>query len=157
MNTEKLLRLLFPKTIQKIENDMATKAYNIAYGYPENEPEYDYDYHYENDYEDDYEYTEEYEAMQAEIMRQEMFLDEYYSMKDSNKEPEAFVPPCSIGDYVHLINRYGKYEVIDLNDKTFTITCKSWQRKKPKLYQTEEIEWSEFKNLAFNYEFKQPN
>ena len=161
MNTEKLLRLLFPKTIQKIENDMANKTYYDMCGYPEDAyPEDAYpDYTLDHDYEDDYndEYTEEYEAMQAEIMTQEMFLDKYYSMKDSNKEPEAFVPPCSIGDYVHLINRYGKYEVIDLNDKTFTITCKSWQRKKPKLYQTEELEWSEFKNLAFNYEFKQPN
>ena len=55
MNTEKLLRLLFPKTIQKIENDMAIKAYD-----------------------DTYNYDEEYEMLQAEIYEQERLADEHY-------------------------------------------------------------------------------
>ena len=55
MNTEKLLRLLFPKTIQKIENDMAVKSYD-----------------------DTYNFDEEYEMLQAEIYEQERIADEEY-------------------------------------------------------------------------------
>ena len=66
MNTEKLLRLLFPKTIQKIENDMAVKTYDALIGYPEDEPEWGY------------QYDEEYEMRQAEIFEEERIADEQY-------------------------------------------------------------------------------
>tara|TARA_R110000868_G_scaffold52143_1_gene164944 strand:- start:681 stop:923 length:243 start_codon:yes stop_codon:yes gene_type:complete len=66
MNTEKLLRLLFPKTIQKIENDIAIKAYDALIGYPEDEPEWEY------------QYDEEYEMRQAEIFEEERIADEEY-------------------------------------------------------------------------------
>lgn len=66
MNTEKLLRLLFPKTIQKIENDMAVKTYDALIGYPEDEPEWEY------------QYDEEYEMRQAEIFEEERIADEQY-------------------------------------------------------------------------------
>jgi len=66
MNTEKLLRLLFPKTIQKIENDMAVKSYDALIGYPEDEPEWEY------------QYDEEYEMRQAEIFEEERIADEQY-------------------------------------------------------------------------------
>jgi broad-specificity NMP kinase len=66
MNTEKLLRLLFPKTIQKIENDMANKTYDALNGYPEDEPEWEY------------QYDEEYEMRQAEIFEEERIADEHY-------------------------------------------------------------------------------
>jgi hypothetical protein len=145
MNTEKLLRLLFPKTIQKIENDMANKTYYDMCGYPEDEPEYEPEY--------EYQYDEEYEARQVEILEMEeaLYFEERYNIEESNKEPEAFVPPCNIGDSIHIVYKNGVYKVIDLNDKTFTITCARWQRNRPKIYQTEELEWSEFKCLHGMY------
>ena len=152
MNTEKLLRLLFPKTIKKIEQDTAHETYRDICGYPEDaypedEPEYEWGYQY------DEEYDEEYEAKQVEILEMEeaLYFETHYNIEDSDKEPEPFVPPCSIGDSIHIVYKNGVYQVIDLNDKTFTITCGVWQRNRPKIYQTEELEWSEFKCLHGMY------
>jgi len=167
MNIENLLRLLFPKTIQKIENDIANKTYYDMCGYPEDKSEYQYDkdypmdngedaypdYDYINETKFNDEYDEEYEARQVEILEMEeaLYFEERYNIEESHKEPEAFVPPCSIGDSIHIVYKNGVYTVVDLNDKTFTITCGTWQRNRPKIYQTEELEWSEFKCLHGMY------
>jgi hypothetical protein len=69
MNTEKLLRLLFPKTIKKIEQDIAHETYRDICGNPEDAyPDYDYEYQYD----------EEYEMLQAELFEQERIADEEY-------------------------------------------------------------------------------
>lgn len=53
--------------------------------------------------------------------------EQYQVFLQLGKEKILKVNPYRIGDKIHLHSRRGIYEVVDIDSKYITITCKKWQ------------------------------